>query len=210
MKKKSFTLIELLVVIAIIAILAGMLLPALNSAREKARRSNCVSNLKQIGLAIHMYTQDWNGRLPPSKISNWAFGGFRDVSLYWGFYQLCPEYVKSANVFACPSDTNFFMGGSAKWNDPACDWFSSYCYWGNYLQTSGSYVITDAMVATKDSSPGSRVLASDIISPTDARNCHTPGKSVGGNVLCNDGSVNWRGVKETTIRSNYGDIDLYF
>ena len=64
-RKRAFTLIELLVVIAIIAILAAILFPVFAQARDKARQASCLSNMKQQGLAVHMYAQDYDEMVPP-------------------------------------------------------------------------------------------------------------------------------------------------
>jgi len=127
---RGFTLIELLVVIAIIAILAALIFPVFSQAREKARQTGCVSNLRQLGTAFAMYTQDYDELLPGATDGPPGAG----ISGGWMFYSLFPAnpvpksyqparssifpYVKNAQVFVCPSDSQGQASGdSYSYND---------------------------------------------------------------------------------------------
>lgn len=99
-RKVGFTLIELLVVIAIIALLAAILFPVFSRARENARRSSCMSNLKQVGLGMVQYSQDYDEKMPPGG-SQGCNNGCSNMT-YRG---LIMPYVKSNQLFICPSNS---------------------------------------------------------------------------------------------------------
>jgi len=105
MKQKGFTLIELLVVIAIIAILAAILFPVFAKAREKARQTQCMSNLKQLGLATLQYAEDYDERMPFGTVNGGDSGtSLEGTSTSLWFWSIFP-YVKSYSAYICPDDT---------------------------------------------------------------------------------------------------------
>ncbi len=134
--KRGFTLIELLVVIAIIAILAAILFPVFARAREKARQTSCLSNLKQMGLAEKQYETDYDERTTGVYEVPWNTG---ESNYTW--IDMLEPYVKNAQIFECPSSQDDYRA-----------WKSGHagCYGGNRMQTSDgtSYVLCYRNIAS--------------------------------------------------------------
>jgi len=161
--KKAFTLIELLVVIAIISILASILFPVFARARENARRASCMSNLKQIGLGMMMYVQDYDEMYPmlsyigTDKVVPPAGGTATNNN--W-IFRLQP-YVKSPQLFNCPSSTRSWNG------DANAAAHTSYGANSTFLQ-SGSAL---AMAAVDK--PSQTIMLGDTDGPTTGASPYT-------------------------------------
>ena len=157
--KKKFTLIELLVVIAIIAILASMLLPALNQAREKAKSIKCAGNQKQFGTAVSMYSGDYEDWLPIESPSQAAANDCKQWRKELSPY-VCGSPVDSTTdsklrtgVFACPSFEN---AQTATTYDGGYAW--SYVYLGSY---PGNAAGRDRIKVQHVKQPSSTIMIAD-------------------------------------------------
>ena len=149
----GFTLIELLVVIAIISVLAALLFPVFSRARESARKTSCLSNLKQIGTAVHMYLQDYDSTFPMSREADGTHQGNTCTTSYYlpsddlegtsiNWKRDIRPYISGAQVFQCPSNSfawtvggyNKFTGDESNFAYAKLEWLPvSYALNGSFF-----------------------------------------------------------------------------
>lgn len=230
-RREAFTLIELLVVLAIIGILAALLLPALVGSKEKAKRTACRSNLRQMVLAVHLYGGDNKEKVPPGA----ADLGDYPPMLSTNSYELILASAGNKNIIGCPGlPAPFSVGG---YSMPPYGYVLGFNYLGGHDSPNWTNVAPQKSWTspTKTSQAGSLALFTDlnVWSPDsqsmaphgkhgvvlgegfDPTNPQAGGKTsqelgaVGGNVGFLDGSVTWKRIekmKEFQLSTNEGEL----
>ena len=202
----GFTLVELLVVIAIIATLAGLLLPAIGAAREKARRANCSANLRQTGLGIRQFAMDNGNFVPYATTPDWSNSSFILLS----------NYVKSAQILRCPSDprqlttpVTRFAGFTTAAN--ACSY--SIARQLSWLPNFSNFIIVIDRVGTGQGNPAGSMTPSATTFSLLSGGTGVAGatwiggnhSTAGGNILFGDGRVSF----VTALPTNIYNATLY-
>ena len=224
---KGFTLIELLVVISIIALLVGILLPALSSARESARRAVCKSNARQIGIIWLAYTVDNDDELPYRDVN----GPFY-MSRLGGFdtRPLVEPYTGSLEIFYCPN-TEAGPDTPGRWNEPSSNGNTLIDYniiarWYRPLSAANpislvNYSGPDAkFIERVDEVDGDYVMLSDQVwsvtvpNPTWFNHAYAENEISGtgwegGNVTGYDGSTEWVSADQMEVQITYGQVNVF-
>jgi prepilin-type N-terminal cleavage/methylation domain-containing protein/prepilin-type processing-associated H-X9-DG protein len=222
----GFTLIELLVVIAIIAILAALLLPALTAAREKSRRTRCVSNLRQVGIALNIYANDNRDRLP--------FTGVQGGEWLWDVDRPMRELLVQAgakrDILYCAAFHAYYksqLGNIERWwdyQDSGCV-LSYFCMIqrngpdpanmlpGKYFQSrlivtnaTETELFSDVVISEiPDTANFTRITSTSGIVPFHTTSHLVKGNQpAGGNVLFSDGHTGWRAFRLMKLRYTAG------